>query len=416
MKIKRDLYLNKIISRRHNGRIKIVTGVRRSGKSYLLFNLFDEWLRDHGVDDRHIIKVDLEDRRNKELRDPDALLLHIDTQIQDAEMHYVLIDEIQLVEEFEDVLNSYLKMENVEVFVTGSNAKFLSKDVITTFRGRGDEIRIYPLSFAEYYSAVGGDKENAFNDYLLYGGLPQTVGMETIEEKVQFLKGIYEETYIRDIRQRYAIKYEAELDALLDILSSSVGSLTNPRILSNTFATEMKSDLSAVTIKKYLEYICDSFLVDKAMRYDVRGKKYIDTPSKYYFADPGLRNARLNFRQKDMGHVMENIIYNELRVRGYNVDVGVVPVVVREEDRQVRRQYEIDFVCNLGNKRYYIQSAWRMDSEAKIMQEEKSLRNVNDSFKKIVVVGYNTPLIRSEEGIITMNVYDFLLNKDSLEV
>ncbi len=331
-------------------------------------------------------------------------------------MHYVLIDEIQLVEEFEDVLNSYLKMENVEVFVTGSNAKFLSKDVITTFRGRGDEIRIYPLSFAEYYSAVGGDKENAFNDYLLYGGLPQTVGMETIEEKVQFLKGIYEETYIRDIRQRYAIKYEAELDALLDILSSSVGSLTNPRILSNTFATEMKSDLSAVTIKKYLEYICDSFLVDKAMRYDVRGKKYIDTPSKYYFADPGLRNARLNFRQKDMGHVMENIIYNELRVRGYNVDVGVVPVVVREEDRQVRRQYEIDFVCNLGNKRYYIQSAWRMDSEAKIMQEEKSLRNVNDSFKKIVVVGYNTPLIRSEEGIITMNVYDFLLNKDSLEV
>lgn len=390
--------------------------MRRSGKSYLLFEIFSNWLKEQGTSDDHIIKIDLEDRRNKTLRDPDALLSHIDSLIKDKEMYYVMIDEIQHVAEFEDVLNSYLKIPNVEVFVTGSNAKFLSKDVVTTFRGRGDVVHIRPLSFSEYYSVMSISEEKAFDEYLLYGGLPQTVFMESEEEKIAFLKDIYTETYLRDIKERYGIKHEAEMEMLLDILSSSVGSLTNPQKLENVFRTEMKSALTAVTIKNYLEYICDSFLMAKAERFDVRGKKMIGTPYKFYFSDPGLRNARLNFRQKDFGHVMENIIYNELCTRGYNVDVGVVPVVIREEGKQVRRQYEVDFVCNLGSKRYYIQAAWRMDSDAKIAQEEKSLRTIDDSFKKILVVGYNTPIIRDESGITTMSIYDFLLKENSLDL
>ncbi|MDE7136296.1 MAG: ATP-binding protein [Muribaculaceae bacterium] len=414
--IQRDRYLKRLISRRHNGRIKIITGVRRCGKSYLLFEIFSNWLKEQGTSDEHIIKIDLEDRRNKALRDPDALLSHIDSLIKDKEMYYVMIDEIQHVDEFEDVLNSYLKIPNVEVFVTGSNAKFLSKDVVTTFRGRGDVVHITPLLFSEYYSVMSISEEKAFDEYLLYGGLPQTVFMESEEEKITFLKDIYTETYLRDIKERYSIVHEAELEMLLDILSSSVGSLTNPQKLENVFRTEMKSTLTAVTIKKYLEYICDSFLMAKADRFDVRGKKKIGTPYKFYFSDPGLRNARLNFRQKDLGHVMENIVYNELCTRGYNVDVGVVPVVIREEGKQVRRQYEVDFVCNLGSKRYYIQAAWRMDSEAKIAQEEKSLRTIDDSFKKILVVGYNTPIIRDESGITTMSIYDFLLKEDSMDL
>lgn len=414
--IQRDIYLKRLIFRRHNGRIKIITGVRRSGKSYLLFEIFSNWLKEQGTPDDHIIKIDLEDRRNKALRDPDALLSHIDSLIKDKEMHYVMIDEIQHVAEFEDVLNSYLKIPNVEVFVTGSNAKFLSKDVVTTFRGRGDVVHIRPLSFSEYYSVMSISEEKAFDEYMLYGGLPQTVFMESEEEKVAFLKDIYTETYLRDIKERYGIKHEEEMEMLLDILSSSMGSLTNPQKLENVFQTEMKSTLTAVTIKNYLEYICDSFLMEKADRFDVRGKKKIGTPYKFYFSDPGLRNARLNFRQKDLGHVMENIIYNELRTRGYNVDVGVVPVVIREDGKQVRRQYEVDFVCNLGSKRYYIQAAWRMDSEDKIAQEEKSLRTIDDSFKKIMIVGYNTPIIRDESGITTMSIYDFLLKENSLDL
>lgn len=414
--IRRDIYLKRLISRRHNGRIKIITGVRRSGKSYLLFEIFSNWLKEQDTSEDHIIKIDLEDRRNKALRDPDALLSHIDSLIKDKEMYYVMIDEIQHVPEFEDVLNSYLKIPNVEVFVTGSNAKFLSKDVVTTFRGRGDVVHIRSLSFSEYYSVMSISEEKAFDEYLLYGGLPQTVFMDSEEEKIAFLKDIYTETYLRDIKERYGIKHEAEMEMLIDILSSSVGSLTNPQKLENVFRTEMKSALTAVTIKNYLEYICDSFLMAKAERFDVRGKKKIGTPYKFYFSDPGLRNARLNFRQKDLGHVMENIIYNELCTRGYNVDVGVVPVVIREDGKQVRRQYEVDFVCNLGSKRYYIQSAWRMDSDAKIAQEEKSLRTIDDSFKKILVVGYNTPIIRDESGITTMSIYDFLLKENSLEL
>lgn len=414
--IKRDIYLNRLIARRHNQRIKIVTGVRRSGKSYLLFTLFDEWLKANGVDESHIIKIDLENRRNKSLRDPDALLDFIDARMVDGDMYYILIDEIQMVDEFEDVLNSYLKIKNADLYVTGNNARFLSKDIATTFRGRGDVVHIYPLSFSEYHSAFNRPKEETLPEYLLYGGLPETIPMTTREEKVAFLRNVYDETYIRDIRERYNIRQEEELEILFDIVSSTVGSLTNPQKIANTFDSMRHSDLSAVTIKKYLDIICESFLMERAVRYDVRGRKYIDTPYKYYFVDPGLRNARMNFRQPDFSHVMENIIYNELRVRGYNVDVGVVPVVVRENGKQVRRQYEIDFVCNLGSQRYYIQSAYRMESDAKVAQEEASLRNVDDSFKKIVIVGEHTPVLHNDAGITTISIYDFLLNPNSLEL
>lgn len=414
--IKRDTYLNRLIARLHNQRIKIVTGVRRSGKSYLLFTLFYEWLKAKGIDESHIIKIDLENRRNKSLRNPDALLDFIDSKMVDNDMYYILIDEIQLVEEFEDVLNSYLKIKNADLYVTGSNARFLSKDIVTTFRGRGDVVHIYPFSFSEYHSAFNRPKEETLPEYLLYGGLPETITMTTGEEKVSFLRNVYEETYIRDIRERYNIRQEEELEILFDIVSSTVGSLTNPQKIANTFDSLRHNDLSAVTIKKYLDIICESFLMEKAARYDVKGRKYIDTPYKYYFVDPGLRNARLNFRQPDFSHIMENVIYNELRIRGYNVDVGIVPVVVRENGKQMRRQHEIDFVCNLGSLRYYIQSAYRMENEKKVAQEEASLRNVDDSFKKIVVVGEHTPVLHNDAGITTISIYDFLLNPNSLEL
>ena len=332
-------------------------------------------------------------------------------------MHYVLIDEIQHVAEFEDVLNSYLQMPNVDVYVTGSNSRFLSHDVITAFRGRGDEVRVWPLSFSEYSSAFNRTKEENLIEYLHYGGLPETVVMDNPETKVSFLKNIFDETYLQDIKERYKIIHDEELEILFNIVSSSVGSLINPKKLANTFATINNSNLSDVTIKRYLDIICESFLMEKAIRFDVKGKKYIETPYKYYFVDSGLRNARLNFRQPDYSHVMENIIYNELRIRGFNVDVGVVPVVIRnEKGRQIRKQYEIDFVCNLGSKRYYIQSAWRMESEEKIYQEENSLRSVDDSFKKIVVLGEHIPIYRNEAGITTISIYDFLLNENSLEL
>lgn len=414
--IERDIYLNRLIARRHNRRIKIVTGVRRSGKSFLLFNLFSDWLKSNNVSESHIIKIDLENRRNKTLRDPDNLLDYIDSKMEDKDMYYIMIDEIQLVPEFEDVLNSYLKIENADVYVTGSNARFLSKDIITTFRGRGDQIHIHPLSFREYHSAFERPKEETLPEYLLYGGLPETIRMTTIEEKVTFLKNVYEETYIRDIVERYNIKQEEELEILINIVSSTVGSLTNPQKIANTFESSRQNNLSAVTIKKYLDIICESFLMEKAERYDVKGRKYINTPYKYYFVDPGLRNARMNFRQPDFSHIMENVIYNELRVRGFNVDVGVVPVTKMENGKQLRKQYEIDFVCNLGSQRYYIQAAYRMESDAKIAQEKASLRNVNDSFKKIVIVGEHTPVVRDESGITTISIYDFLLNENSLDL
>lgn len=417
MRIQRNTYLNRIIESRHNNMIKIITGVRRCGKSYLLFNLFSDWLTKEGVDDAHIIKIDLENRRNRKLRNPDVLLEHIDSKMIDDKMYYILIDEIQLVDEFEDVLNSYLKIENADVYVTGSNARFLSKDVITTFRGRGEEIKVYPLSFREYISAMDGPVDIVFEEYMTYGGLPQIVEYNSAERKVEYLKALLAETYLTDIKERYQIRNDEELEILLDIISSSIGSLTNPRKLANTFETEKKVKLSDKTIKTYLDYICDSFLVEKAVRYDVKGKKYIDTPYKYYFADLGLRNARLNFRQLEKTHMMENVIYNELRIRGYNVDVGVVPIIIRDkEGKQKRVNYEIDFVCNKGNQRYYIQSAYRLDSDEKVRQEENSLRNTGDSFKKIIIVGNPILVERDNSGITTISIYDFLLKENSLEL
>ena len=417
MEIKRDLYLQQLIDSRGNGMIKIITGIRRSGKSYLLFNIFTSWLKNQGVDEQHIIQVNLEDRRNNKLRDPDALLEHIDSQMTDKGQYYILLDEVQLVREFEDVLNSYLHIPNADVYVTGSNARFLSKDVITEFRGRGFEIRVKPLSFSEFFSVYDGSKQLALDEYMTFGGLPQICSITKEKGKSEYLKGLFEETYIRDIKDRYHVQKEDELSDLINIISSSVGSLTNPRKLANTFLSVKNERVSPETIKSWLEYLCDSFLVSKAMRYDVKGKNYIDTPSKYYFSDLGLRNARINFRQDEKPHIMENVIYNELLVRGVNVDVGVVPIKVRnEEGKQKYSQLEIDFVCNQGSRRYYIQSAFRMESEEKVAQEQASLLKVNDSFKKIIVLGEECLVHRNEHGITTMSIYDFLLNENSLEL
>lgn len=417
MIIQRPHYLDKLISCRHNGMIKIITGIRRCGKSFLLFQLFSEWLEQQGISQSHIIKIDLESRRNKALRDPDALLNYIDAQIKDDQMHYVMIDEVQLVPEFEDVLNSYLKIQNVDVYATGSNARFLSKDVITTFRGRSFEIKVYPLSFSEFFSAYQGTEKEAFDEFMTFGGMPQILSFENAELKSEYLKSLYTETYLRDIKDRYQIKNDEDMDNLLDFISSSIGSLTNPSKLANTFETVKKEKISRNTVCSYLEYICESFLAEKASRYDVKGKKYLDTPYKFYFTDLGLRNARLNFRQLEPSHIMENIIYNELRIRGFNVDVGVVPIVRRNIDgRQERVRLEIDFVCNKGSQKYYIQSAYQMLDESKIKQEEASLRNVDDSFKKIIVVADNIIVRRNEAGITTMGIYDFLLKENSLEL
>ena len=417
MDIKRDLYLQQLIDRQHNGMIKVVTGVRRCGKSYLVFNLFSNYLKSNGVDDKHIIKVNLENRRNKKLRNPDALLEYIDAQLIDQDMYYILLDEVQLVDEFEDVLNSYLDVPNADVYVTGSNARFLSKDVITEFRGRGDEVKIYPLSFAEFMSAFGGSNQLGLDEYMTFGGLPLILSYKTEEQKSAYLKNLFEETYIKDIKERYNIRHEEEFEELLNIVSSSIGSLTNPTKLSKTFQSVKHVNVNPETIKNYLEYLCDSFLVSKAMRYDVKGKKYIDTPSKYYFTDMGLRNARINFRQDEKTHLMENVIYNELLIRGFNVDVGVVPVVTRDADgKQVRTQLEIDFVCNQGSKRYYIQSAFRMNDEEKQQNEQAPLTKVNDSFKKIIITGEEGLIHRNEQGITTMSIYDFLLNPNALEL
>ena len=417
MRIQRKIYLDKVIDSRHKGMIKIITGVRRSGKSFLLFELFANWLEEEGVSSDHIIKIDLENRRNKSLRNPDNLLEFIDSKMIDKEMYYILIDEIQLVDEFEDVLNSYLKINNADLYVTGSNARFLSKDVLSTFRGRGEEIRVFPLNFQEFMSVEDKNVELAFEEFMTYGGLPQVLEYKSEERKIEYLKALFAETYLIDIKERYNVKQDGEMETLLDVISSNIGSLTNPSKLANTFQSEKKVKLSDKTIKNYLDYICDSFLVEKSQRYDVKGKKYIETPYKYYFVDLGLRNARLNFRQLEKTHMMENVIYNELRIRGFNVDVGIVPVVIRDkEGNQKRISYEIDFVANKGNQRYYIQSAYRLDSVEKISQEQCSLRNVDDSFKKIVIVGSPILIERDNDGITTMSVYDFLLKENSLEL
>ncbi|MBD5182163.1 MAG: ATP-binding protein [Bacteroides sp.] len=417
MIIERNYYLNKLIAKRHNGMIKIITGIRRCGKSFLLSTIYTNWLRQHNVDDNHIITINLEDRRNKELRDPDALLTYIDSKLTDEKVHYIMIDEIQHVNEFEDVLNSYLNIPNADVYVTGSNAKFLSKDVITTFRGRGDEIKLHPLTFKEYSTVRHGERSELLRDYMIFGGLPQVVLEETNEGKIEKLKALFDNTYQRDIIERYKIRSPEVFDELLNILASSIGGLTNPSKLANTFVSVKHENVSRNTIVKYLEYLCESFLTEKAERYDIKGKRYIDSPFKYYFTDCGLRNARINFRQVEYSHLLENVIYNELIARGFSVDVGVVVKQERNDmGERNRHYYEVDFVCNLGSKRYYIQSAYRMLNEEKVRQEENSLRHIDDSFKKIIILGEYTPVLHSESGITIIGIYDFLLKDNSLEL
>lgn len=417
MIIERPLYLKRLIALRHNGMIKIVTGIRRCGKSFLLSTLYAGWLRENGVASDHIIDINLEDRRNKALRDPDNLLTYIDSQIKDDEMHYIMIDEIQLVQEFEDVLNSYLNMPNADVYVTGSNARFLSSNVRTEFAGRGDEIRLHPLSFSEINSVMGGDKILNLREYMVYGGMPQVVLRTTEKEKSEVLKALFQRTYIRDIVERYNIKNTDVLDELLNIVASSIGGLTNPTKLCNTFESIRHEKVNRMTVTSYLSYLCESFLIEKSSQYDIKGKRYIDSPYKYYFSDCGLRNARLNFRQIEFTHLLENVIYNELLIRGFNVDVGVVSRQVRTNDgSRVRRNYEVDFVCNQGSRRYYIQSAYKMIDDEKVRQEENSLRNIDDSFKKIIILGESTPVLRNEYGITIISIYDFLLNENALEL
>lgn len=416
-RIDRTKYLNELISLRNNGMIKVVTGMRRCGKSYLLFEIFTSFLKEDGVKEDHIISVDLEDYRNKAMRNPENLYAYVESRMTDDEMYYILLDEIQMLGEFEDVLNGFLRKPNVDIYVTGSNAKFLSKDIITEFRGRGFEVKMHPLSFSEFMSAYSGSIQAGFNEYMLYGGLPQILAYKNEDQKVRFLKSLFDETYIKDIKERHGVKKDDDLEELINIMASGIGALTNPNKLANTFKSEKKSSITYDTIKDYIEYLCDSFLIEKATRYDIKGKKYINTPFKFYFSDLGLRNARLNFRQSEKSHLMENLIYNELRIRGFNVDVGVVPVYKKDnEGKQQRLQLEVDFVCNLGSRRYYIQSAFRMETDEKIKQESASLLKVDDSFKKIIVLGEETPILRDEAGITTISIYDFLLKENSLEL
>ena len=415
MEIKRYSYLRKLIDRQHNGLVKVITGIRRCGKSYLLFELFYKYLKEQGVDDSHIIKLALDDRKNKKYRNPDELCDYVHAQIIDDKPYYILLDEVQFVDEFEDVLNSFLHIKNADTYVTGSNAKFLSKDIITEFRGRGDEIHISPLSFKEFYSVYDGSKEDAWKQYCLYGGLPKILEYKTDEDKVVYLKNIFEETYLTDIKERHKIRNDAELAELLDILSSSIGSLTNPKKLSDTFKSVKQVSLHPDTINNYLEYLVDSYLISQSKRYDIKGKKYINTPSKYYFTDMGLRNARLNFRQYEETHIMENVIYNELKIMGFNLDVGVVEYSKAVDGKSVRVQAEVDFVCNKADKRYYIQSAFSIPDKEKMLQEQNSLTRINDSFKKIIIVKDAIKTHYNNDGVLILNLFDFLLEENSLE-
>jgi len=417
MEIRRDIYLRKLISKKHNGLIKVITGLRRCGKSYLLFNLFKNHLQKEKLPEEHIIEVAFDSFENKKYRNPEILYPYLKEKIVDKDMYYVLLDEVQLLDDFESVLNSLVRMKNVDVYVTGSNAKFLSKDIITEFRGRGDEVHMYPLTFAEYMSVHTGDRTSGWRDYVLYGGLPLVLEFTTPDQKVDFLKSLFEETYISDIVGRNKVRNKSELEELLNILSSAIGSLTNPSKLSATFESIKNKTISQNTIKKYIGYFEDSFLIESAIRYDIKGKKYIDTPSKYYFTDLGLRNARLNFRQVEETHAMENIIFNELKVRGYNVDVGVViSNEVDKSSKKIRKQREIDFVCNKGSKRYYVQSAFTLPDEAKQMQEQRPLLMTQDAFKKIIITKDALAPLYNEDGVLIMNIFDFLLDESSLEV
>lgn len=417
MEIKRDIYLDRLIRREKNGLIKVVTGVRRCGKSYLLFNLFHNYLLDKGVQENHIIEIALDDRSNKELRDPDNMLKYVKERIVDRETYYIILDEVQLLAEFEDVLNSFMHIRNADVYVTGSNSKFLSSDLVTEFRGRGDEIRIYPLSFREYYSVYEGSADEAWDDYFTYGGLPLILSRETPEEKAEYLTSLFQKVYLSDIVDRHKVRNREELDELVDVLASAVGSLTNPLKLANTFKTVKKKTISDKTLKKYMDYLMDAFLVSKAVRYDIKGRKYIGSPAKFYFEDVGLRNARLNFRQMEENHIMENVIYNELRIRGYRVDVGLVEQFGKNnENKTTKKQLEVDFVVTRGSEKYYIQSAFAMNTQSKQEQEERPLNAIGDSFKKIIVVRDNIKVRRNDMGIVTIGIRNFLLDENSLSL
>lgn len=417
MEIPRDKYVQELIDRKHNGLIKVITGIRRVGKSYLLSTLYYRHLIQSGVDADHIIRIAFDDRKHLALKNPDALLAYLDSCMTDEGMYYLFFDEVQELDSFESVLNSLLYRENVDIYVTGSNSRFLSKDVLTEFRGRGDEVHLFPLTFAEFMSVYAGDRYEGWNEYYTFGGLPMILTRKTWQQKSEYLSHLFAETYLRDIIARNNIRHPDELETLITILASAVGSLTNPKRIADTFKTEKSSSLSQVTVKSYLDFLEDAFLIHGVHRYDVKGRRYISTPLKYYFEDVGLRNAKLNFRQQEENHIMENIIYNELRKRGYNVDVGVVEKQVKQEDgKYQRKQYEVDFIVNQGSVRYYIQSAFALPDAEKVRQEKMSLLNIDDSFKKIIVVKGPAMLKRDEDGVVTMSIFDFLLNENSLEL
>ena len=416
MIIKRNLYLNRLIERQNNGMIKVITGIRRCGKSFLLFKLFKDYLLDNGVDKDHIIEIQLDGIDVEELRDPKKCYDYIKGKIADSENHYVLLDEVQFMDRFEEVLNSLLRIENVDVYVTGSNSKFLSKDIITEFRGRGDEVHIYPLTFAEFYEAFGGEFDDAWDEYLNYGGLPALLNLKTVNQKMDYLKNVFENVYMKDVIDRNKIKSKNEINTLVDILASAIGAPTNPTKIANTFATERHSTYSNKTISDHIDALEEAYLISKASRYDIKGRKYIAANLKYYFTDVGLRNARLNFRQQEPTHLMENIVYNELLTRGYAVDVGIVEITQRNTDgKNIRKQLEVDFVTNTGSQRYYIQVAYDLSSKDKQKQEFNSLRHIADSFKKIIIVNGTAKPWRNEDGYIIMGMKYFLLNPDSLE-
>ncbi len=429
MEIKRDFYLNKLISRKNNGLIKVITGIRRCGKSYLLNTIFYNYLIEQDVDENHIIRFAFDSaddlyligenlikvEKEKRRIDPEKFMAYIRSKTTDKGMYYLLLDEVQMLDCFESVLNSYLRKDNIDVYVIGSNAKFLSKDIITEFAGRGDEIHMYPLNFSEFMSVYKGDKYEGLSEYMLYGGIPLVVLREGVNDKAAVLKNLFSEIYIRDIYYRNKIRNKGELEDLLNILSSSIGSLTNPEKLKNTFRSVKKSKITSNTVKKYLDCFEDSFLIESAQRYDIRGKAYIETPKKYYFSDLGLRNARIDFRQFEQTHAMENVIYNELRMRGYSVDVGVVTIAEKRNGKVTRKQLEVDFVCNMGSVRYYIQSAYSIPDEGKLIQETRPFRKIDDSFKKIIITKDVVPKHYNEHGILTLNIYDFLLEPSSIE-
>lgn len=417
MEIKRDVYLNKLKRKENNGLIKVITGVRRCGKSFLLFNLFHNYLTQKGVDEDHIIEIALDDRSNKDLRNPDNMLKYVKGRITDKQTYYIILDEIQMLNEFEDVLNSFLHIKNADVYVTGSNSRFLSSDVITEFRGRGDEIRVYPLNFKEYFSVYEGTTDEAWDDYFNYGGLPLTLMYDIPEDKANYLTSLFNKVYLSDIVDRHKIRNQDELDELVNILSSAMGSYTNPTKLAKTFKSVKNKVISDKTLKKYIDYLQDAFLISKAVRFDIKGKRYINSPAKYYFEDIGLRNARLNFRQTEENHIMENIIYNELRIRGYHVDVGIVEVFGKNnEHKTTKKQFEVDFIATKGSEKYYIQSAFSISNTDKLQQEQNSLKNINDSFKKIIVVRDNIKVRRNDYGIVTMGICNFLLDENSLNI